>query len=151
MKIYSKTVVASLALVLSAGGGLVLAQTPAPQVNRPSSAPQVATQRGTSPGTGPRRGGVITEQPNMVRAYLSLQEAKRALEAAVPDKGGFREKALQSVDQAIKDVGAGVEYARTHSAEGSAPRPTNPRGTATTTSNSSFGGVTPSGVSPSSK
>ncbi len=149
--------VLSLAAALSVGGGYLLAQAPAPVVNRPSSAPVMTVVRGTGAGTATsaRRGGPVG-QPNMVRAYLSLQEAKRALEDAAPDKGGFREKALQSVEQAIKDVGAGVEYAKAHPEEGGTGGVIIPRGPAggrgvTMPGNSSFGGQTPSGVSPSSK
>lgn len=149
MNTRTKIVLASLVAALSCSGGFVLAQAPAPQVNRPAYAPQVATVRGTNAAAGTRRSTTI-EQPNMVRAYLSLQEAKRALEAATPDKGGFREKAIQSVDQAIKDVGAGVEYAKAHPEEGRGTAASGGRGV-TTTGNASFGGVTPSGASPSSK
>jgi hypothetical protein len=47
---------------------------------------------------------------NMRRALSSLTEAKRFLEVATPDKGGHRTKALDLVNQAIKETQAAIQY-----------------------------------------
>lgn len=54
-------------------------------------------------------------QPNMKRALSSLQEAQSFLQRATDDKGGYRTKALELVQQAIRETQRGVEYDRTHS------------------------------------
>src|SRR5438270_4319788 len=53
-------------------------------------------------------------QPNMNAAIQNLREAQRNLEAASPNKGGHRERAMQLVDQAIREVEAGIQYDNTH-------------------------------------
>jgi hypothetical protein len=53
-------------------------------------------------------------QPHMDDALRHLKDAKAALEQAVHDKGGHREKALSFTDQAIKQVEAGIAYADKH-------------------------------------
>jgi len=75
---------------------------------------------GSTPPEGTGRGGMRGGrggQPRMELALLSLQEARRSLDGAVHDKGGNRDKAIASVDKAIEDVKAGIEYARTHPEE----------------------------------
>jgi hypothetical protein len=47
-------------------------------------------------------------QPNMEAALGYLQQAKAALEHAEHNKGGFRVKAIGSVDQAIGAVREGI-------------------------------------------
>lgn len=47
-------------------------------------------------------------QPNMEAALRHLQNAKTALERAEHNKGGFRVKALEHVDQAIAAVREGI-------------------------------------------
>jgi hypothetical protein len=54
------------------------------------------------------------DQPNMVAARDHLVEARTFLDRADPDKGGHRERAIALVDQAIRQVNEGIEYARTH-------------------------------------
>lgn len=54
------------------------------------------------------------EQPRMVAALASLQVAKTNLQVATPDKGGFRVKALQNVNDAIDNVKKGIEWDNTH-------------------------------------
>jgi hypothetical protein len=56
----------------------------------------------------------FADQPNMQAALTSLQQARDSLEHAVADKGGHRTNAIKRVDQAIAEVKAGIEYARTH-------------------------------------
>jgi hypothetical protein len=65
---------------------------------------------GTARGPG-------SHQPHMDNAILRLREARNQLDLAEHDKGGFREKAIASIDQAIKDVQAGIDYAEAHPEE----------------------------------
>jgi len=53
-------------------------------------------------------------QPNMKQALSSLQEAQRFLQRATSDKGGHRMKALELVQQAIRETQRGIDYDRTH-------------------------------------
>jgi len=53
-------------------------------------------------------------QRNMKQALSSLQEAQRFLQRATPDKGGHRMKALELVQQAIRESQRGIDYDRTH-------------------------------------
>lgn len=53
-------------------------------------------------------------QPNMQAALDNLMQARANLQRAVADKGGHRANALSLVDQAIEEVRAGIDYARTH-------------------------------------
>jgi len=126
MKIYYKLIALALALVIGTGGSLVLAQSTTPSVTTP---PVGTSPRRGAAGAG-LRGAPGGGQPRMELALISLQEARRSLENALPDKGGYREKAIASVDQAIKDVQAGIDYARDHPEEFRGPRGAGPRGTA---------------------
>jgi hypothetical protein len=53
-------------------------------------------------------------QPHMTSARNHLRNARQDLRDATADKGGHRERAMTLVDQAIGEVDAGIEYARTH-------------------------------------
>ncbi len=53
-------------------------------------------------------------QPHMNAALDELRAARQELEAAMADKGGHRAKAIGLVDDAIAEVQAGIEFARTH-------------------------------------
>jgi hypothetical protein len=53
-------------------------------------------------------------QPHMVEAIRLLRGARAELEAAVPNKGGHREIAIERTDEAIEQTAKGIEYARTH-------------------------------------
>ncbi len=53
-------------------------------------------------------------QPNMDAALVSLNGSLAALQAATPDKGGYRARAISLVKQAIADVEAGIKWAKTH-------------------------------------
>jgi len=53
-------------------------------------------------------------QPMMKKALASLRSAKKQLEAATPDKGGHRVKAIDLVNSAIDEVQAGIDYDNTH-------------------------------------
>lgn len=53
-------------------------------------------------------------QRTMQQALSSLQESQRLLRSATPDKGGYRVKAIQLIEQAIQETQRGIEYDRTH-------------------------------------
>ena len=59
-------------------------------------------------------GRATADQPHMVAALDHLRAARGELQQATHDKGGFREKALKSVDQAIAQVQRGIEFDRKH-------------------------------------
>jgi hypothetical protein len=50
----------------------------------------------------------------MNEALDQLRAARSELDAANADKGGHRVKAVSLVDEAIAEVEAGIEYARSH-------------------------------------
>lgn len=111
MKTKTKLFTIALLLATVVGSTFVAAQSiTGTTVPTAGSTPPEGTGRGGMRGG---RGG----QPHMELALLSLQEARRALDGAVHDKGGNREKAIASVDKAIEDVKAGIEYARQHPEE----------------------------------
>lgn len=56
----------------------------------------------------------VPDQPHMVAARNSLNDALGNLNRASADKGGFREQAMGYVRQAISEVDAGIEYDRRH-------------------------------------
>ncbi len=56
----------------------------------------------------------IADQPNMQAALVSLQQARDSLQNATADKGGHRVRALKTINQAIAEVQAGIEFDRTH-------------------------------------
>jgi hypothetical protein len=53
-------------------------------------------------------------QPEMAAAIQHLREAQQNLEAASRDKGGHRARAVQLVQQAIRETQEGVRYDNTH-------------------------------------
>jgi hypothetical protein len=53
-------------------------------------------------------GLAVAGQPHMQNAMHALRNSKAELEAALPDKGGHRVKAIGLVDQAIAEVNAGI-------------------------------------------
>lgn len=54
------------------------------------------------------------DQPRMQAAREDLTRAQASLNRATTDKGGHRNKALEIVAEAIKEVDRGIEYDRTH-------------------------------------
>jgi hypothetical protein len=60
------------------------------------------------------RGSGGVPQPEMTAAMQNLQEAAQNLQKAAQNKGGHREKALQLVQQAMREVQAGIEYDNMH-------------------------------------
>ena len=53
-------------------------------------------------------------QPHMKAAVDELRAARQELNAANSDKGGHRVRAVELIDEAINEVQAGMEYARSH-------------------------------------
>lgn len=53
-------------------------------------------------------------QPHMEAALDNLRSARAELESANTDKGGHRGRAIELVDEAIGEVRAGIDFARTH-------------------------------------
>ena len=53
----------------------------------------------------------LAYQGNMERALSALGAAMQSLQAATPNKGGHRERALGLIDQAIAEVRAGMAFA----------------------------------------
>ena len=56
-------------------------------------------------------GYAIGAQPHMSESLALLQSARGELQAATPNKGGHRERALGLIDQAIGEVRAGIAFA----------------------------------------
>jgi hypothetical protein len=54
------------------------------------------------------------DQPHMQAALDALRDARTHLDAATPDKGGHRVKAIEDVNNAIDQVQKGIEFDRTH-------------------------------------
>lgn len=55
-------------------------------------------------------GFAIGAQPHMEAALGLLQNARGELQAALPNKGGHRERAIGLVDQAIAETRNGIAY-----------------------------------------
>ena len=53
-------------------------------------------------------------QPNMANALTSLRNARGALDRAEHDKGGWRAKAIEQTEAAIKETERGCAFADTH-------------------------------------
>jgi len=56
-------------------------------------------------------GYAIGAQPHMTETIGLLQSARAELAAAIPNKGGHRERGLALIDQAIAEVRAGIAFA----------------------------------------
>ena len=56
-------------------------------------------------------GYAIGAQPHMAESIVLLQSARGELQAAMPNKGGHRERAIGLIDQAIGEVRAGIAFA----------------------------------------
>jgi hypothetical protein len=60
------------------------------------------------------KAGTMSQQVHMQAAWDALESARKHLDEAVADKGGHRAKAIRLVHDALIEVRAGIEYARTH-------------------------------------
>jgi|HubBroStandDraft_1064217.scaffolds.fasta_scaffold269367_2 hypothetical protein len=59
-------------------------------------------------------GVALGNQPHMQNALKALQNSQAQLQAATPDKGGHRDRAIGYVTSAIQEVQAGISFAVTH-------------------------------------
>jgi hypothetical protein len=57
-------------------------------------------------------------QGNMERALSALEAALASLQAATPNKGGHRERAMRLIGHAIGEVQAGIDFAYAHGGGG---------------------------------
>jgi hypothetical protein len=57
-------------------------------------------------------------QGNMERALSALGAAMESLQAATPNKGGHRERAIRLIGRAIGEVQAGIDFAYAHGGGG---------------------------------
>lgn len=64
--------------------------------------------------TGFIAGRASADQPHMQAALDHLRAAKTELDAAEPDKGGHRVKAIALTKDAIAEVERGIAYDRRH-------------------------------------
>jgi hypothetical protein len=74
----------------------------------------LAVSLGVTVGWSAVRPASAEPQPNMVAAREHLKQARGSLDAANPDKGGHRVKAMALVDNAIAEVTAGIEFDNKH-------------------------------------
>jgi hypothetical protein len=56
----------------------------------------------------------LAYQGNMERALSALEAAMQSLQAATPNKGGHRERAMRLVEHAMGEVQAGIDFAYAH-------------------------------------
>jgi hypothetical protein len=75
-----------------------------------SSSIRIALLSGTI-ATSVGVGYAIGAQPRMVAGLALLQNARGEIQAATPNKGGHRERAIGLIDSAISEVRAGIAYA----------------------------------------
>lgn len=59
-------------------------------------------------------GGECHNQPNMQAALEHLRQARAALDRAEHNKGGWRDRAIQSTDTALRETQNGCGFADTH-------------------------------------
>ena len=57
-------------------------------------------------------------QGNMERALSALGAAMQSLQAATPNKGGHRERAMRLIEHAMGEVQAGIDFAYQHGGGG---------------------------------
>jgi hypothetical protein len=57
-------------------------------------------------------------QGNMERALSALEAALQSLQAATPNKGGHRERAMRLIEHAMGEVQAGIDFAYQHGGGG---------------------------------
>lgn len=73
----------------------------------------------TIPSTAVAQNGYNNEQqPHMTNALEHLRQAQQELQAAEKDKGGHRVEAIKLIDQAEREVQAGIQYDDTHASRG---------------------------------
>jgi hypothetical protein len=58
--------------------------------------------------------GACHNQPNMQSALEHFRQARAALDHAEHNKGGWRDRAIQAADNAIRETNTGCNFADTH-------------------------------------
>jgi hypothetical protein len=59
-------------------------------------------------------GGACHNQANMQSALEHFRQARASLDRAEHNKGGWRDRAIQAADNAIRETSAGCAFADTH-------------------------------------
>lgn len=80
------------------------------EITRRSAARFMVAGAAALPAAGLLAQSAAAFEPNMERAMRALENAHAALQAAVPNKGGHRERAIAFVEQALNEVRAGMAY-----------------------------------------
>jgi hypothetical protein len=60
----------------------------------------------------------LAYQGNMEQALSALGAAMQSLQAATPNKGGHRERAIHLIERAMGEVQAGIDFANAHGGGG---------------------------------
>jgi hypothetical protein len=60
----------------------------------------------------------VAYQGNMERALSALGVAMQSLQAATPNKGGHRERAIHLIEHAMGEVQAGIDFANANGGGG---------------------------------
>jgi hypothetical protein len=79
-----------------------------PTISRRSAGKLIAGGAVSVPAVGLLSKIAAAIEPNMQQALNDLMDAHTALEHAVPNKAGHRERAMRFVEQAINEVRAGI-------------------------------------------
>jgi hypothetical protein len=79
---------------------------------------QVAAIGAVAPALALTTVQALAYQGNMERALAALQDAFASLQAATPNKGGHRERAMHLIEQAMNQVQAGIDFANAHGGGG---------------------------------
>ena len=79
-----------------------------PTISRRSAGKLIAAGTIAVPAAGLFSRTAAAVEPNMQQALNDLMDAHTALEHAVPNKAGHRERAMRLVEQAINEVRAGI-------------------------------------------
>ncbi|HZQ70480.1 MAG TPA: hypothetical protein VFA68_18275 [Terriglobales bacterium] len=75
---------------------------------------QWGNERWSGRWEGNERGAHYEPQPEMTAAMEHLRQAEDNLQRAAHNKGGHRAKALELVQQALREVQAGIQFDDTH-------------------------------------
>jgi hypothetical protein len=79
----------------------------------PAPAPAAPAPAAPAPAA-PAGGAGCNNQPNMSAALGELRNARGSLDHAEHDKGGWRVKAIEATDTAIRETERGCAFADTH-------------------------------------
>lgn len=94
---------------------------PQKKIGRREIAPMVAAGVTAAALIGATTPAAVAYQGNMERALASLQDAFASLQAATPNKGGHRERAMDLIQRAMAQVQEGIDFANAHGGGGGPP------------------------------